>query len=152
MLHGYFTEDAYRVSDTYQIRIRVGYILDTYPRRVSKIRYVLARILVSDTVGRHGIRPNTSSRPSIPSPQSAVTGALPWASTSGHPSLTRLSGWLDPAAGGRRAPSLAEFDRHEALNLLLHSNTLIWLLDFLCIIHPIAVTGGRLVQHLQRHH
>ena len=148
----------------YPIRIGYGYASDTSWIRIPGVSqksdtYWLGylywiRLAAWDTAQyvKQTSRPARSVWPSIPSPQSAVTGALPWASTSGHPSLTRLSGWLDPAAGGRRAPSLAEFDRHEALNLLLHSNTLIWLLDFLCIIHPIAVTGGRLVQHLQRHH
>ena len=34
MLHGYVPEATYRVSDTYRIRIRVRYALDTYPRSI----------------------------------------------------------------------------------------------------------------------
>ena len=34
MLHGYVPEATYHVSDTYRIRIRVRYALDTYPRSI----------------------------------------------------------------------------------------------------------------------
>jgi len=34
MLHGYVTGNAYRVSDTYRIRIRVRYSSDTYPQSI----------------------------------------------------------------------------------------------------------------------
>ena len=43
LLHGYVSLVAYRVSDTYRIRIRTGYAMDTYPPSI-RIIIIFANI------------------------------------------------------------------------------------------------------------
>ena len=64
MLHGYFTEDAYRVSDTYQIRIRVRYAQDTYP---PSICFFIIFVMIGYAIGHVScllIRPSPVNNPS----------------------------------------------------------------------------------------
>ena len=64
MLHGYVTEATYRVSDTYQIRIRVRYAQDTYPRSI-RIFFIFANYgYVGWYVSALWIRPSPVNNPS----------------------------------------------------------------------------------------
>lgn len=72
-LHGYLLEDAYRVSDTYRIRIRVRYTSDTYPRSIRFFLFSRNSDTCADTYrfGGHGVsafvdtaQPNKKSSPS----------------------------------------------------------------------------------------
>jgi hypothetical protein len=53
-LHEYSVEHAYRVSDTYRIRIRVRYALDTYPRSIRFLLFSKKTHTRADTYPNHG--------------------------------------------------------------------------------------------------
>jgi len=58
MLHGHGSLVAYRVSDTYQIRIRIGYVMDTYPGRIHELGRIGPENLKLDTYLVYQIRPS----------------------------------------------------------------------------------------------
>ena len=58
MLHGHGSLVAYSVSDTYQIRIRIGYVMDTYPGRIHELGRIGPENLRLDTYLVYQIRPS----------------------------------------------------------------------------------------------
>ena len=58
MLHGHGSLVAYRVSDTYRIRIRIGYAMDTYPGRIHELSRIGPENLILDTYLVYQIRPS----------------------------------------------------------------------------------------------
>lgn len=71
-MRGYSTGGPYPVSDTYRIRIRLGYAMDTYPGRTKNIGYVFTQIRVSDTYGPYQILPAKQKCPASMPPQWTV--------------------------------------------------------------------------------
>jgi len=108
------------VSDTFWIRIRLGYASDTFPDVSWKCRYVLCWIRVSDTFGPDWIRPKALVSPiSLPRPgfrlqlplRDRIAAAAVLDSSCSRSSLT--PDLLSPSRSGgrRRAPSLAKIGR-----------------------------------------
>ena len=110
MLHGYLLEEAYRVSDTYRIRIRVRYASDTYPRSIRFFLFSRNSDTCADTYrfGGHGVsafvdtaQPNKKSH--IPVALAAML-ALPRIPARPHRAASRAGTPRHPLAA-RRPPA-----------------------------------------------
>ena len=109
-LHGYLLEDAYRVSDTYRIRIRVRYASDTYPRSIRFFLFSRNSDTCADTYrfGGHGVsafvdtaQPNKKSH--IPVALAAML-ALPRIPARPHRAASR-AGMPRHSLAARRPPA-----------------------------------------------
>ena len=99
MLHGYLQEDAYHVSDTFRIHIRVRYDMDTYPGSI--------QIFIIFAIIRHvgtalGIRTSPITKGHIP-----VLDTLTW-TTLARPCMLRVTSPRGCASPARCPPATGD--------------------------------------------